>query len=99
MHNIGFDQYEEGPANDHLPIVVFGPKIFQKHVYSTSVTLTRFIYRVSVIYGYFDVYLLDYTLLCLIGIIPISHIHTIHLYKYMDMLGGLNSIDKLICIT
>jgi len=51
MHNIGFDQYEEGPANDHLPIVVFYPMIFQKHVYSNSVTLTRFIYRVSVIYG------------------------------------------------
>jgi len=81
-----------------------------------------FICHIYTIPSYFDVYLLDYTLLCLIGIIPISHIHTIHLYKYMyifqyiiffhfcmdfyaypyiymDMLGGLNSIDKLIRIT
>jgi len=42
-----------------------------------------FICHIYTIHSYFDVYLLDYTLLCLIGIIPISHIHTIHLYKYM----------------
>jgi len=42
-----------------------------------------FICHIYTIPAYFDVYLLDYTLLCLIGIIPISHIHTIHLYKYM----------------